>query len=446
MSIVLIEISVVLALFIANGVFAMSEMAVVSSRKSRLKQMAAAGDAGAAAALRLAETPNRFLPTVQIGITLIGLLAGAFSGATLAAELAAKLKTLSGLAPYADAVSVGLVVVALGFLSVIVGELAPKRIALAAPERIASRLARPIEWVSRLAQPVAHVLSAATNALLRLLRIKPGKPETVSEDEVRLLLREGRDSGVFLKEEPRMVDSVLSFDRRPVQEIMTPRSKLVFVSLADAQETLWHKIVVSGHSSYPVFAVDRDHIVGVVTVKSIYANLAAGTPVRVTDLLTSPLFVAPAEPVLYVLNQFKRTGVHLAVVREPDGRALGLVTLVDVLEAIVGDIPSLEDRQRPEVRQRPDGSWLVDGQYDLAKLPLQLGIAFAPPTSDAGTTLAAFVGDQLAGHPREGDSFTCAGLRFEIIDMDRTSVDKVLIQVEPATTTPRPMENAATAA
>lgn len=439
MRIVLVEILIVLALFTANGVFAMSEMAVVSSRKSRLKQMAAGGDAGAAAALRLAETPNRFLPTVQIGITLIGLLAGAFSGATLAAELATRLKPLPGFAPYADAVSVGLVVIALGFLSVIIGELAPKRIALAAPEKIASRLARPIELLSRLAQPVVHVLSGATDFLLRVLRVKPGKPDAVSEDEVRLLLREGRESGVFLKEEPCMVDSVLSFDRRPVREIMTPRAKLVFANLADTQETLWHKIVISGHSSYPVSAEDRDHIAGVVTVKSIYANLAAGTPVRVTDLLTTPLFVAPDEAVLDVLNQFKRTGVHLAVVRESDGRAVGLVTLVDVLEAIVGDIPSLEDRLRPAARQRPDESWLVDGQYDLAKLAALLG---TPIRSEAGATLAAFVGDQLAGHPREGDCFTCAGLRFEIIDMDRTSVDKVLIE---RAATPRPTEPSATA-
>jgi putative hemolysin len=432
MNFVLVEILIVLALFTANGVFAMSEMAVVSSRKSRLKQMAAGGDAGAAAALRLAEAPNRFLPTVQIGITLIGLLAGAFSGATLAAELAKWLKPLPGFAPYADATSVGLVVVALGFLSVIVGELAPKRIALAAPEKIASRLARPIERLARLSQPIVRMLSGATDILLRLLHVKPGQPDAVSEDEVRLLLREGRERGVFHKEEPRMVESVLSFDRRPVREIMTPRAKLVFVNVTDTQETLWHKIVVSGHSSFPVCAEDREHIFGVVSVKAVYANLAAGTPVRVSDLLTQPQFVAPDAAVLDGLNQFKRSGVHLAVVREADGRAVGLVTLVDVLEAIVGDIPSLEDRLRPEARQRPDGSWLVDGQYDLAKLAALLGATFAPPATDAGITLAAFVGDQLAGHPREGDYFECAGLRFEIIDMDRTSVDKILIQPAPA--------------
>ncbi|MCE9610395.1 MAG: hemolysin family protein [Chthoniobacter sp.] len=438
MSIVVVEILIILALFLANGIFAMSEMAVVSSRKSRLKQMAADGDAGAVAALRLAEAPNRFLPTVQIGITMIGLLAGAFGGATLAAVLAGQLKALPGFAPYADAVSVGLVVVALGFLSVIVGELAPKRIALAAPEKIASRISRPIEWLARLTQPIVQMLSGATDFLLRLLRVKPDQPDPVSEDEVRLLLCEGRESGVFHKEEPRMVESVLSFDRRPVREIMTPRAKLVFVNLTDTQETLWHKIVVSGHSSYPVCGEDRDHIVGVITVKSVYANLAAGTTVRVVDLLTTPLFVAPEKAVMDVLNEFKRTGLHLAVVREADGRAVGLVTLVDVLEAIVGDIPSLEDRLRPEARQRADGSWLVDGHYDLTKLSALLGVPFTEHASDDGTSLAAFIGHRLAGAPREGDTLVCAGLRFEIIDMDRTSVDKILIQPEPARVVPIP--------
>ncbi len=428
MSIILLEILVVTLLFILNGVFAMSEMAVVSSRKSRLKQMAEAGGKGAAAALRMAETPSQFLPTVQIGITLIGLLAGAFSGATLAAELSARLKVLPGFAPYADAASVGLVVAALGFVSIIIGELGPKRIALAAPERIASSLALPMEFLCRLAQPVVGVLSSATDLLLGLLWIKLGKPEMVSEDEVHLLLREGSETGVFRKEEPPMVESVLSLDCHPVRDIMTPCSKLVFVNIHDTHETLWRKIVVSGHSCYPVFSGDRDHIVGVVTVKSIYANLATGSPVRVTDLLTTPLFVAPSEAVLDVLNQFKATGLHLAVVREADGRVIGLLTLVDMLEAIVGDIPSLEERLRPEARLRSNGSWLVDGQYDLAKLATLLGAAIGLLSPDSRITLAAFARDQLPRRVREGDSFICADFRFEIIDMDRTSIDKVLIE------------------
>jgi putative hemolysin len=431
MSIIISEILIVVGLFVANGLFAMSEMALVSARKSRLKQLAEGGDPGAAAALRLKASPDRFLPTVQIGITLIGLLAGAFSGATLAAELAAALKSLPGTAPYAEALSVAAVVVVLTFLSVIIGELAPKRIALAAPESIACRLARPVEWLGRLAQPVVHLFSSATELVLRLLRIKPGKAAIISDDEVRMLLLEGCEDGVFHQDEPRMVESILSFDHRPIREIMTPSAKLVFVGLDEPAETLWHKIVVSGHSTYPVRGEQRDHIVGLVTVKSAYANLAAGASMCVRNLLTRPLFVAPDEPVLSVLNRFKRSGVHVAVVRTADDRSVGLVTLVDILEAIVGDIPSLEERLRPEVLPRADGSWLADGQYDLGKLATLLGVTIPPPAVDSDATLASFVGDQLHGHPREGNTFTAAGLRFEVIDMDRTSVDKILICREP---------------
>ena len=432
MSVIVSEILIVVALFVANGVFSMSEMALVSARKSRLKQFAEAGDPGAAAALRLVASPDRFLPTVQIGITLIGLLAGAFSGATLASELAVALKSLPSLAPYAEALSVGGVVVALTFLSVIIGELAPKRIALAAPEVIACRLARPVEWLGRFAQPVVRLFSAATELVLRVLRIKPGQVASISDDEVRMLLLEGCEDGVFHQDEPHMVESILAFDHRPIREIMTPSTKLVFVGLDEPAETLWHKIVASGHSTYPVRGERPDHIVGLVTVKSAYASLAAGAPVSVRELLTRPLFVSPDEPVLTVLNRFKRSGMHVAVVRTADGRAVGVVTLVDILEAIVGDIPSLEDRLRPEVLERADGSWLADGQYDLGKLATLLGVTLPPPAADSGATLASFVGDQLHGHPREGDSFTAAGLRFEVIDMDRTSVDKILISREPA--------------
>lgn len=320
------------------------------------------------------------------------------------------------------------VVFALTFLSLVIGELAPKRIALAAPEKIACLLARPIDRLARVATPAIRVLAAATSLLLRALRIRPAAPTGVTEEEVRLLVREGSESGVFHKDEPRMVESVLAFDRLPIREIMTPRGKLVGLRLSDTPERLWHKIVRAGHSAYPVFDEARERIIGMVTVKALYANLAAGAPARVADLLTQPVFVSPLEPVTAVLDQFKRAGVHFAVVQEAGGPALGIVTLVDVLEAIVGDIPSIEERIRPEARQRPDGSWLVDGQYDMVRLAAQFpALASGAGADAAGTTLARFVSDQLAGAPREGDDFVSAGLRFEIVDIDRTSVDKVLI-------------------
>jgi putative hemolysin len=425
--IVALEILFVLVLFAVNGAFAMMEMAVVSSRKSRLKQMAEAGDDRARVALGLANAPNRFLPTVQFGITLIGLLAGAFSGITLAEEIAIALKAWPALAPYAEPMAVSLVVTALTFLSLVVGELVPKRLALADPERVACRFARPVDRLSRVAQPIIALLGFATNLSLRLFRVKTQRAESIFEDEVKLLLREGQAAGEFHQAEPQMVESVLAFDRKAVREIMTPRAKLICVHVDESHERVWHKIVVSGHSSYPVYDRDRDDVVGVIAVKAIYANLAASAPVRVKDLMTATLLVAPADTVLQVLEKFKQTGRHVAFVREPDGTLAGLVTLVDVLEAIVGDIPAYEDRHRPAARLRPNGTWLVDGNYDLAKLEAEVnGMPGLHPIA-RGTTVARFVSRQLGRAPGEGDCFVCESLHFEIIDLDAGSVDKILI-------------------
>ena len=425
--IVALEIFIVLLLFTANGMFAMMEMAVVSSRKSRLKQMAEAGDARAAIALGLADAPNRFLPTVQIGITLVGLLAGAFSGITIAEEIAGWLKTWPALAPYAGAIGVGVVVTALTFLPLVIGELVPKRLALADPEGVACRFARPVEWLSRAAQPFIRLLGFATDLILKAFRSKAQRVTVTAEDEVKLLLRDGQAAGEFHHAEPRMVESVLAFVRMPVREIMTPRPKLVCLHVEDPHERVWHKIVVSGHSSYPVYDRDRDDVVGVVAVKAIYANVAAGAKADVRDLMTEPLFVSPTDTVLQVLEQFKKTGRHIALVREQTGKLVGLVTLVDVLETIVGEIPAHEDRHRPEARLRPDSTWLVDGHYDLTKLAVELnGMPGLHPIA-RGTTLAQFVMRQLKQPMHEGNSFVAESICFEVIDLDGQSVDKVLL-------------------
>ena len=425
---VVIEIIIILLLLlVANGVFAMTEMAVVSARKSKLKKLAEAGVPGARVALELAESPSRFLPTVQIGITVVGLLAAAFGGITVAEQIAAELKPSSTLAPYAEAIGLGVVVVGLTYLSLIIGELVPKRLALANPEGIACRFARLIDALSRLARPAIWILGVSTDALLRLLRAKPQKAETVSEEEVKLLLQEGLDAGVFHAAEPGTVESVLAFDRRPVQEVMTPREKLVFLNQDDSHEAVWHKIVVSAHSHFPVYEGSRDGVVGVVSVKAIYANLAAGAWVKLADLMTPPLLVPATQTVTQLLEVFKKTGRHLALVTDQAGAVVGLVTLVDVLEAIVGEIPSLEDRRRPEACRREDGSWLVDERFDRAKLESLLGGAMTAPE---GQSVAAFATVQLGSALREGASFVWRDHRFEIIDLDRQRVDKVLVKPE----------------
>jgi putative hemolysin len=431
MSALIIEVVVILLLLVVSGVFAMTEMAVVSSRKSRLRVMAAEGNAGAKAALALAESPNRFLPSVQFGITLVGLLAGAFGGITIAEEIAAALKPLPALTHYAEAIGVGVVVVALTYLSLVIGELVPKRLALARPEVIASRMARPVELLSRLTRPIVRLLSASTDLVLRLLGARAGAAEAISNEEVKLLLEEGMKTGVFHQSEPRMVESVLAFDQRPVQDIMTPREKLVFLNQDDPHEAVWHKIVVSGHSNFPVYAASRDRVVGVISVKAIYANLAAGAGVKLADLMTPPLLVPATQTITGLLELFKKTRHHIALVTDEWHTVVGLVTLVDVLEAIVGEIPSLEERLRPQAVRRDDGSLLVDGGFSVAKLAPLLGESpLAAALGQRCETLAAYARAQLGQSSNEGAAFVREGVRFELIDMDGSRIDKLLVSRE----------------
>lgn len=429
MTILFIEIAVIFALFIANGLFAMTEMAVISSRKGRLQLMAERGNAGALAALALAESPNRFLSTVQTGITLVGLLAGAFGGATLAVHFSNWLRGFASVATYADAISVGTVVIALTFLSLVIGELVPKRLALANPEGIASFMARPMNGLSQIARPAIWVLEHSTRFVLWLLRAKPRSKDGVSEDEVKLLMREGSRSGVFHPAEPRMVESVLAFDQRPVADIMTPRGKTIFLRLDEKPETLWHKIVVSGHSSYPVYADNRDTVVGIVSVKCIYANVAAGVSPVVGNLMVTPMFVPATQTIANLLESFKRSGKHTAVVVDSRNIFLGLVTLVDVLEAIVGEMPTLEERLKPEARRRDDGSWLVDGRFDHRKLLDLIGDGTAEESNGAmKQTVEGFVSSRLRKGASEGDVLGGSdGLRYEVLDMDGERIDKILV-------------------
>jgi putative hemolysin len=418
------EVLIIILLLAANGVFAMTEIAVVSARKTRLRRLADSGDLRAKAALELAQSPSRFLATVQVGITLVGVLAGAFGGATLAEQIAVRLESFPWIARYAEAIGIGTVVLGITFLSLILGELVPKRIGLNNPERIARFMAGPMNSLARLAKPLVWLLTASTELVLRLIRLKKPHDPPVTEEEVKVLIREGVQAGVFDRREPAMVEGVLAFDRLPVRDIMTPRAKLVFLNKDDPHEAVWHKVVVSGHSNFPVYEGSRDHVVGVVAVKAIYANLAAGVGVRLVDLMTPPLLVPASQTVSELLDIFKQTRRHIALVTGGGGTIGGLVTLVDVLEAIVGEIPSMEDRLKPEARRRDDGSWLVDGRFEMTNLAPLLGGAL-PATE--GQSVAAFVAAQLASEPREGASFVWLNYRFEIIDMDRQRIDKVLI-------------------
>lgn len=422
------EMAVIFLLLLANGVFAMAEIAVVSSRKSRLRRLADLGNGNARVALDLAESPNRFLSTVQVGITLVGIFAGAFGGATLAAKLEGPIGKIAFLAPYADELAFAIVVMVITYFSLVLGELVPKRFALSNPEGISMAVARPMNWLSRFARPLVSFLSFSTDGLLRLLGFKPEKETTVSEEEVRVLMQEGVRAGAFNKVESHIVHSALEMDQLPVREIMTPRAKVIWLNQEDPHEQIWHKIVVSNHSYFPIYEGNRDHVVGVVSVKAIYANVAAGVGVKLRDVMVPPLIVPESQKVLQLVETFKQTGKHIALVTDEFGGIVGLVTLNDVMEAIIGEFPTQGERAKPEAKKRPDGSWLIDAMIDLDSVQRALpGFKFDGGAHSEYQTLAGFVVKQLGHVPKEGETFESQGYVFEVLDMDRHRVDKVLV-------------------
>jgi putative hemolysin len=422
-----IEFLILFLLLAANGLFAMAELAIVSARKGKLKRLAEEGDRGASIALELAEDPTRFLSTVQLGITLVGVIAGVYGGDTLAQRLEAWMHTVPWLAAQAHWLALAVVVLCITFLSLVIGELVPKRLALREPEGIARVLARGMRGLATVLGPLVSLLAGATDWILRLFGIAAYSEPRVTDEEVVDLMQEGREAGVFDETEQEMVESVLSLDSLMVREIMTPRPKIVFLGRDEPSDQVWHKIVVSGHSIFPVYEGNRDNVVGIVSIKSLYANIAAGTAARVRDLMIRPLVVPETQTVRQLLEALRRTRFHVALVADEFGGITGLVTMSDVAEAVLGDIPSLDQRLQPEAKRREDGSWLIDGLFDVGDLAAKMESLELP--EEAGRdyqTVAGFVVSQLAHVPAEGEIFEWRGWRFEIIDMDRHRVDKVL--------------------
>lgn len=423
------EIIIIVLLVLANGVFAMAEIAIVSCRKNRLRKLAEQGDKRAQSVLELADSPNRFLSTVQIGITLIGILAGAFGGATIAREIAQGLQGFPTIAPYGATVGIGVVVLGITVLSVVLGELVPKRLALNNPLGFALALARPVRQLSNITAPLVRLLSMLTDAVLKLFGFQPGTEPAVTEDEVRSLVEQGHQAGVFFQAEKEMVEHALALDRKGVGDLMTPRAQIVWLNVADANEANWRKIVASGHTYFPVYESQRDHVLGVVSLKALWANLALAQSANLRDLLTEPLFVPTNMTALKLLETFKQSRKHLALVSDEFGTVQGMVTLVDVFEEIVGDIPSFDQPAQARIVRREDGSWLVDAALELDELKQLLGVKQLPDEeSESYETLSGFVLHQMQRIPREGDHFEWGGFRFEVADVDRHRLDKILIQ------------------
>lgn len=433
---VALQIAFVLVLLLVNGLLAMSEMAVISSRRARLQSMADEGDDGARVALELAQEPSHLLSTVQIGITMVGILAGALGGATLAEQLSARLATLPYVGPYAGPLGFGTVVVCISYMSLLFGELVPKRLALANPERVATYVAAPLRMVSRLAYPLVRILSASTEGVLRVMRVRPEEQPPVTEEEIKILIEQGAEAGVFAESEQDMFARVLRLRERRVDLVMTPRKDIVALDLeAPFQQNL--ERFETGHAQYPVIRGRLDNVLGVVRVRDILPSVLGGKSLDLRSFVLEPLFVPESTPALKLLDRFRASGVHIALVIDEYSSIQGVVTLTDILAAIVGELPAAGQLPKASMVEREDGSWLVDGILALQDFKESVGIDHLPD-DDRGHfhTVGGFVLTHFGKIPKAGDRFDIQGLRFEVVDMDGFRVDKVMVTPPPRETPP----------
>ncbi|HLU10321.1 MAG TPA: hemolysin family protein [Oceanobacillus sp.] len=419
-----LEILIIVLLAVLNGIFAMSEAAMIASRRARLQQLAERGSSGAETAIKIAEEPNRFLSTVQIFITLIGILGGAFGGATVAEEIADALRETS-FAPYADALGFAIIVLFTTYISLILGELVPKRLALRSPERIASLIAMPMQMLSKLAAPIVKLLSVSTDAVLWLLGSRETEESAVTEEEITIMIQQGVETGVFEASEQGMVEGIFRLGDRRVSSLMTPRTEIVWLNLRDSREENRRKMVESGFSRFPVCDGDLDHVVGLIQAKDILARIFTNEELDLKPIVIDPIYVPESVSASKVLELFRERSLHMAFVIGEHGGLEGLVTTQDILEAIVGE-PEVQ-----EAVQRKDGSWLLDGMMTVDDVKDQLDVAELPGEYDRFETLSGFVMAQLGDVPKEGDSFEWGNYRFEVVDMDGLRVDKVMVNVIP---------------
>jgi magnesium and cobalt exporter, CNNM family len=423
-----VDILVIFLLIILNGVFAMSELAVVSARKVRLKTLAEEGQRGAEIALDLAENPGRFLSTVQIGITLVGILAGTFSGATLAKALGSYLNRFPLIAPTGEPLAIGLVVLSVTYLSLIVGELVPKQLALRNAERIAAAIARPMALLAKTGIPIVYFLELSTAAVLRLLGQHRVPEQTVTEEEGKEVIAEGVTSGVLKPVEQEMISGVMRLADWRVQAIMTPRREIVWIDLEDSAEDIRHKLRETNYSRFPVALGGLDEFLGIVQTKDLLNRVLDGKPLDIKGALCQPLVVHNHMLALRVLEMIKQSPIHMAIVVDEHGVLEGLVTATDILKAIVGSLAEPGASAEPEIEQREDGSWLMDGNLPVEIVEDLLGLKEIPEERDFHT-LAGFMLSRFEWIPAAGDHFEWEGFRFEVVDMDGHRIDKVLVAI-----------------
>jgi len=424
-----LEILIILLLLIfLSGVFSLSESSIVSARKARLQQRASDGDAGAFNALQLAENPSNFLSTIRMGITLIGILAGAIGGVGISKLTASWFDEIPLLEPYAASIGIAIAVLAITFFILIFGELVPRRLALHNPERVASMIAGPMSLFSRIFSPIVYVMSTATDLVLRLIGIKPNLEPLITEEELQVLIDQGTQAGVFEESEQDMVQGIFSLNDRRIFSLMTPRSEIAWLDVNDTHEEIRQKIEESPYSRFPVCEDSLDTIIGVIEARDLLLESLHGSPLELKRNLQKPVYIPETALASRVLELFKSEDAELLLVVDEFGSVQGLVTVFDIIEEIVGDIDA-----PPQATQRQDGSWLLDGMLEVEDFKEIFNLRYLPD-EDEYETLSGFVMLNLGRVPESADKFEWSGLRFEVMDMDGKRVDKVLVTIVPKVT------------
>lgn len=420
----LFDIAIVFLLVLLNGFFAMSELAIVSSRRARLKPLADRGHRGARRALHMAEEPTKFLATVQVGITLVGIFAGAYSGTVFAAPLAAAITDWPLVGAYAYPLAVGVVVAAITYLSLVVGELVPKRIALSHAEAIAMRVTLPMLFLARIGTPIVFMLRLSTEGVLRLLGVRRTAESKITEEEIKVMIAEGTEAGVFMQQEKHMIEGVLHLADHSVRTIMTPRPDIEWLDVQENAAELMPKIMHAEHSRLLLCEGAIDEVVGFVHVKDLLMQIAADKPLEPRSCLRDALTVHESTTVLRMLDLFRQRSANLAIVLDEYGGVEGVATPRDIFAAIAGEFAE-DAADEPGVTRRQDGSWLVDGRTRVPDLERAIG---ARELSDEEyATVAGLVLHRMGRLPRLGESVACGGYRFEVADLDSRRIDKIIV-------------------
>jgi len=419
------EILVILGLILINGVFSMSEMALVSSKKVRLEAAAKSGVKGAKAALNLYLSPTYFLSTVQIGITLIGLLTGIFSGENLTNDLEAYLQEIPAVATIADELAIAIVLISVTFCSLVLGELIPKRIGLSNPEGISRVMAPFMKILSKITFPFVWILTKTSDIILTILNLKKTKENNITEEEIKAIIQEGTQDGEVQMIEQDIVERVFALGDRKIASLMTSRNDMVFINVNDSMNTIRETVKNDLHRIYPVYENDKDRILGIITLKDLYIG-AQSSEFQLRSHLKSVNYLDQYTTAYKALENFKISNIHYSLVTNEYGLVLGIITMDDILKALVGDVSEFYREDFPLI-QREDGSWLMDGQYPIAEFLLHFEINKTEELDEINT-LAGLILNQLKRIPKTGEKVKWHGFQLEVLDMDGVKIDKVLVR------------------